>query len=59
MYNTHRPTPPDPVEEDAFCAKMRLIGAEFWETPADLDDPECFPLERCAEPKIRGQLGIT
>jgi hypothetical protein len=59
MYDTHRPTPLDPAEEDAFCTKMRLIGAEFWENSTILADLGCAPFEKCVSPQIRNDLGIT
>jgi len=59
MYDTNRPTPPNAAEEDAFCTRMRLIGAEFWENSTILHDPRCAPFEKCVSPQIRNDLGIT
>lgn len=57
QFDTPRPEDLDPVEEDAFCTKLRLIGAEFWANPPNLTD--CAPLEACVSPQIRGDLGIA
>lgn len=56
-YDTYRPEDLDPVEEDAFCTKLRLIGAEFWQNPPNLTD--CSPLEECVKPHVRGDLGMA
>jgi hypothetical protein len=46
--------------EDAFCVKMRMIGAEFWSLPpSEAQDLKCSILEKCVEPQIRGHLGIA
>jgi hypothetical protein len=46
------------TEEDLFCQKMRMIGADFWELPDNISELNNSPIEYAMEPKYRNQLGF-
>jgi hypothetical protein len=50
--------PPPITEEDLFCQKMRMIGADFWELPDNISESNNSPIEYAMKPKYRNQLGF-
>jgi hypothetical protein len=60
FHDTQRPWPLNGTEEAAFCTKMRMIGAEFWQLPPPESlNLRCSPLEKCVRPYIRGDLAFA
>lgn len=59
--NTPRPFPISQTEEDLFCKRLQLVGAQWWRLPAAFDRREhlgkdqfvCDTLETCFEPDIK------
>jgi hypothetical protein len=46
------------TEEDLFCQKLRMIGADFWEPPRTSPGSICVPIENLVMPKYRNHLGF-
>ena len=53
----------DQAEEDAFCARLRTMGASFWSLPPRWPDHVnwCEDLDFCVQPdhKVQLSLGFT
>jgi hypothetical protein len=47
---------PDLIEEDVFCQKMRMIGADFWDMPADMNNIDLAHIGEHVRPQILSQL---
>lgn len=58
-HDTARRWPYNGTEEDGFCARMRLLSAQFWGTPPTIEDLECLVLESCVKPSLKGELEIA
>jgi hypothetical protein len=50
---------PDLFEEDVFCEKMRMIGAEYWDVPADMNNTGLAYVVEHVKPQISSQLAFA
>lgn len=59
--HTHRRLPVNQTEEDEFCTRLQLVGAEWWRLPASFDRRQhlgkdqfaCATLETCFKPDVK------
>jgi hypothetical protein len=52
----------DQADEDAFCARLRMYGASFWELPPRWPEGRsyCYAIDDCVEPtrKVSVEVGF-